>query len=129
MGNLVKELQRFTHEDPELGADLVEALRLRNHLAHSFWRERADDFCTEEGRARMIAYLIETRNHFTDVDQRLTTTIGTQSLQESGMTSETINAWYQDMLRQIESGECNLPLSMVQSQREHLLSRLGGLDA
>lgn len=67
MGALVKQLEAHTQADPELAADLIEALQLRNHLAHAFWRDRAEDFCTEDGRARMIAYLIEARKHFKDV--------------------------------------------------------------
>jgi hypothetical protein len=63
MGALVKQLAACTQADPELAADLMGALQLRNHLAHAFWRDRADDFCTEDGRARMIIDLIEARKH------------------------------------------------------------------
>jgi hypothetical protein len=97
---------------------------LRNDLAHNFWRERAEDFCSEEGRAKMISYLIEVRDHFQDVDRRLTETKGTPSLQQSGLTAEHIERWYQDQLRKLESGESNIPLSTLQSNRESLLGRL-----
>jgi hypothetical protein len=92
---LIKQLASLTQADPSLASDLVEALRLRNDLAHNFWRERAEDFCSDEGRAKMIAYLIEARNQFQDVDRRLTESIGTPSLQESGLTAEHIENWYQ----------------------------------
>lgn len=124
LGVLVKQLQAHTHADPELAADLIEALRLRNHLAHAFWRDRADDFCTEDGRAQMIAYLIKARNHFQDVDQRLTVTIGTAALQQWGVTPEVVDAWYHDMLEQVDRGELDVPLSTIQSTRQALLSRL-----
>jgi hypothetical protein len=123
MGALLKQLEAYTQGDPELAADLVEALRLRNHLAHAFWRDRAEDFCTEDGRARMIAYLIEARKHFDDVDQRLTATIGAAALQQWGVTPESIEACYHDMLSQVKHGELNVPLSTIQSMREELLSR------
>lgn len=123
MGALVKQLEAYTQTDRELAADLVEALQLRNHLAHAFWRERAEDFCTQDGRARMIVYLIEVRKHFEDVDQRLTTTIGTVALQQSGVTPEVVDAWYHDMLGQVERGELNAPLSTIESMRESMLSR------
>jgi hypothetical protein len=124
MGKLIKQLANLTQADPSLASDLVEALRLRNDLAHNFWRERAEDFCSDEGRAKMIAYLIEARNHFQDVDRRLTESIGTPSIQQSGLTAEHIESWYQDQLRKLESGESNIPLSTIQSNRDSLLSRL-----
>jgi hypothetical protein len=124
MGKLIKQLANLTQADPSLAADLVEALRLRNDLAHNFWRERAEDFCSDEGRAKMITYLIEARNHFQDVDQRLTETIGTPTLQQSGLTAENVESWYQEQLRRVESGEFKVPLSTIQSNRESLLSRL-----
>jgi hypothetical protein len=52
MGPLVKQLEKHLPTDNELGTDLIEALPLRNHLAHAFSRERADDFCTDAGRMR-----------------------------------------------------------------------------
>jgi hypothetical protein len=36
MGALVKQLKTHTQSDPDLAADLIEALRLRNNLAHGF---------------------------------------------------------------------------------------------
>ncbi len=123
MGALVKQLEAYTQADPELAADLVEAIQLRNHLAHSFWRDRADGFCTEDGRARMIADLIEARKHFQDVDQRLTATIGTAALRQWGVTPAVVDAWYHDMLGRVERGELNVPLSTVQSARQDMLSR------
>jgi len=123
MGALVKQLEAYTQADPGLAADLIEALRLRNHLVHAFWRERADDFCTEDGRARMIAYLIKARKYFEDVDQRLTATIGTEALHKWGVTPEVVDAWYHAMLGQVERGELNVPLSTIESVRQELLSR------
>jgi len=52
MGKLIKQLDSLTHADSGLASDLVEALRLRNDLAHRFWRERSDEFCSDEGRAK-----------------------------------------------------------------------------
>jgi len=123
MGALAKQLEAHVQSDPELAADLFDALRLRNHLAHAFWRERADDFCTAEGRARMICYLIETRKHFQDVDQRLTATLGTTLLQQWGVTPDVVNAWYHDMVGQVERGELNVPLAIMESTRQSLLTR------
>jgi hypothetical protein len=99
-------------------------LRLRNDLAHRFWRERSEDFCSDEGRAKMIDYLIKARKHFEDIDRRLTETIGTESLRRSGLTVENVETWYQEQLRRVKSGESKIPLSTIQSQRDDLLRRL-----
>jgi len=76
LGKLVKELGPYTQVDPGLGADIEKALRLRNMLAHAFWRERAEEFCTDCGRSRMIADLIDMRDHFQDVNERLSVGVG-----------------------------------------------------
>lgn len=124
MGMLIRQLEPYMHTDSALAADLVEALELRNHLAHRFWRERAEDFCTEDGRTRMITYLIKARKHFENVDRRLTDTIGTEALQRWGVTRDVIDAWYNDALKQVARGELNVPLSTIQSTRQALLSRV-----
>ncbi len=124
MGRLIKQLESLTAADPSLANDLVEALRLRNDLAHRFWRERSEDFCSDEGRAKMIDYLIKARKHFEDIDRRLTETIGTESLRRSGLTVENVETWYQEQLRRVKSGESKIPLSTIQSQRDDLLRRL-----
>jgi|SRR5215469_13081501 len=89
MGKLLKQHESLTQADPSLAANLVEAAGLRSDLAHRFCRERADSFCSDEGRAKMIAYLIRVRKHFQDVDQRLTETTGAASPQQSGLTPST----------------------------------------
>jgi hypothetical protein len=124
MGRLIKQLEILTHADPGLASDLVEALRLRNDLAHRFWRERSEDFCSDEGRARMIAYLIKVRKHFEGVDQRLTETLGTASLQQAGLTAEHVESWYQEQVRRVEAGESKVPLSTVQQNRDYLFGRI-----
>ncbi|MEV7227286.1 hypothetical protein AB0M79_09725 [Polymorphospora sp. NPDC051019] len=124
MGTLIKKLAPNLQDDPNLGADLVKALELRNHLAHAFWRERAVDFCTEEGRAKMIEFLTEARNTFADVDRRLTTTFGAKSMQGWGVTPEIIDTWYKDTLQKVASGELRLEIEQVEEARQALLARL-----
>jgi hypothetical protein len=124
MGRLIKQLEGLTHADPGLASDLVEALRLRNDLAHRFWRERSEDFCSDEGRAKMIAYLIKIRKHFEDVDRRLTETLGAASIQQAGLTVEHIDSWYQEEVERVEAGESKVPLSTIQENRDYLVSRI-----
>jgi hypothetical protein len=124
LGKLVKELGPYIEVDPELAADIENALRLRNMLAHAFWRERAEDFCTDAGRSRMIADLIEMRNHFQDVNDRLSVGVGSAKFQQWGVTPAIVEQWYQEQLALIERGELTLPRSTVDSARDELLSRL-----
>ncbi|MEU5913634.1 hypothetical protein [Micromonospora sp. NPDC047527] len=124
MGALVKKLGPKVQDDPQLAADLTRALRLRNHLAHAFWRDRAEDFCSDEGRARMISFLIDARRLFQDVDERLSSTIGAAAITDWGVTPEVVEAWYQDKLQRIGRGELHLPLEQVQAARQALLERI-----
>ena len=117
MGVLVEQLGAYAQCDPELAADLVQAVQLRNDLAHRFWRERAEDFCSEAGRARMIAYLIAARKQFEDVDERLTASMGAAALKQGNVTPQTMDPSYHDMLGRVKRGELNVPLSTVRSVR------------
>jgi hypothetical protein len=49
LGALLRELEKYVIVRPELAADLAKALRMRNHLAHEYFRERAATFMTNEG--------------------------------------------------------------------------------
>jgi hypothetical protein len=72
----------------------------------------------------MIAFLVEMRKYFQNVDQRLTATIGSVELQHWGVTSEVVDAWYEDMLGQVARGEVDVPLSTIQSARKDMLRRV-----
>lgn len=51
---------------------LTRALRLRNFLAHNYFRERAAAFTTEDGQQRMIEELKGAREFFSEVDAEMT---------------------------------------------------------
>jgi hypothetical protein len=101
LGRLVN---RFTQQadDDQLVDDLAEAVRLRNHLAHGFWRERAEDFCSDAGRADMIAFLEQARDLFVKVDERLTELAEAQR-ERAGITKELIEQHYRTMLARAEA--------------------------
>lgn len=124
MGSLIKELMRDAAGGDALADDLLEALRLRNNLAHAFWRENAETFLTEEGRSRMITYLSGTQRFFQQVDKRLTESIGAESLERLGVTESVVEAWYADTIARIEKGESDVPREMADSSRDALLARL-----
>ena len=66
-----QQLRRALHEvdftDDQIER-LNEALRLRNFLAHDFFRERIDQFASVAGRNRLIEELDEIRDHFEGID-------------------------------------------------------------
>jgi hypothetical protein len=51
---------------------LTRALRLRNFLAHNYFRERAAAFTREDGQQRMIEELKGAREFFSEVDAEMT---------------------------------------------------------
>ncbi|WP_157563014.1 hypothetical protein [Micromonospora chokoriensis] len=124
MGALIKQLEPNLGADPELAADLTEALRQRNYLAHTFWRERADDFADDSGRAQMIAFLIEARRTFESVNERLTLALGTPLLREWGVTPAAVDAWYRNTIERVVRGELRVPRDTIDSVRRSLLDRI-----
>ena len=50
---------------------LLRAVRLRNFLAHEYFRQRAAAFLTEDGKNQMIEELKKATGFFEDVDARL----------------------------------------------------------
>jgi hypothetical protein len=124
MGRLERQLRHELQGDLELISDLIKAVQLRNHLAHAFWRERSDDFCSEAGRARMITDLIEARRFFKDVDARLTASAGAAAFGQWGVTAAAVNAWHADTVGRIERGELDVPPDMVEAARTAMLARI-----
>jgi hypothetical protein len=70
LGALLRELERCDRV-PRLAADLARALRMRNRLAHEYFRERAVTFMTNEGCLTMIQDLQRCQALFGDVATRL----------------------------------------------------------
>jgi len=69
---LLRELKKYVSVPADLEADLAEALRLRNHLAHDYFRERAEAFMTNAGCVAVIEQLQPWQEFFRDVSGRLT---------------------------------------------------------
>lgn len=102
LGRLVRRFTQQAGGDQQLIDDLTEAVQLRNHLAHAFWRERAEDFCSDSGRADMIAFLEQARELFIKVDEQLTELSEAQR-ERAGITQELIDQHYQTMLARAEA--------------------------
>lgn len=64
--SVAKDRYKFTDE---FLAELEKALRYRNYLAHSFFREHDIDLMSATGRKNMIDELIQIWTHLAKVDQ------------------------------------------------------------
>jgi hypothetical protein len=71
MGRLVKAVQLHVDTSADLDARLDDVLRLRNFIAHGFFRDRAELFMHEEGRRLMLDELAASIYRFEAVDAEL----------------------------------------------------------
>lgn len=97
MKELVRRATRHTRGDNELVEALTVAADRRNHLAHNFWRERAEDFCSDAGRAEMIAELRADHERFQETDARLHTAVVAPLLEKAGITQEMFDVLHTEM--------------------------------
>ncbi|MGW6842263.1 hypothetical protein [Streptomyces sp. NPDC054958] len=97
MKELVRRAKRHTAEDAELVEVLTIAADRRNHLAHDFWRVRAEDFCSDAGRAEMIAELKADHERFQETDGRLHDAVMAPLLEKAGVKQEMFDALHADM--------------------------------
>jgi hypothetical protein len=68
MAKLIKALKKVTAVPTELETCLEESLKARNFLAHSYFRDRAEHWFTEEDRNMMIVELQGARDLFKRTD-------------------------------------------------------------
>lgn len=71
MGRQLRRVLEAAELDTALVERLRGALRLRNRLAHDYFRERVVDFASFAGRNRMIEELAEIRAELEAADQKL----------------------------------------------------------
>lgn len=71
MGSIKKTLLSCRPNITHLDDLLIRALRLRNFLAHQYFRQRAAAFLTEDGRNEMIRELDRAKAFFKEVDGKL----------------------------------------------------------
>jgi len=79
---------------------LANALTKRNFLAHHFFRERSDEFLSQDGREKMIAELQDAQALFETADAMLYE--ATRPARERyGFTEERIEQMIEERLRTI----------------------------
>jgi hypothetical protein len=94
LGQLIRKLGRVAALPADLASRLENALHVRNWLAHDYFRERATEWLSREGRERMISELEECRKAFIDADRLLDATF--KPVREKyGFTDERLQLKYE----------------------------------
>lgn len=100
LGKLIRSLKAVTPIPSDLEAVLSDALTKRNFLAHHFFRERSDEFMSQEGRERMIVELQNTQALFDGADAKLSE--ATKSAMEKyGFTDKRVEQFLEQHLSKI----------------------------
>jgi hypothetical protein len=94
LGQLIRKLSGVATVPSNLASKLENALRLRNWLAHHYFRQRATEWVSREGRDQMISELKECRKSFVEADRLLDATF--KPVREKyGFTDERLHQEYQ----------------------------------
>lgn len=97
MGNLVKRAGHHLQSGDPLIADLERAVAHRNRLAHGFWREHAEEFMSDAGRANMINRLCAMREHFERTDAEFAVKVTKPLMAKLGITQNMIQVAYNEL--------------------------------
>jgi hypothetical protein len=97
MGRLMRSLRAVTQVEADLEQLLNDALSKRNWLAHDFFRERATEFMTADGREQMLREADGCRDLFQSADKRLETIVAPLR-KKAGITDELLAREYQRLL-------------------------------
>ena len=95
MARLIKALGKVATVSGELEQSLGQSLKVRNFLAHRYFRERDTVWLTEEGRDSMIAELQDARELFQKTD-RLIEALVEPLYRRYGFTEEALNRVYEE---------------------------------
>lgn len=97
LGQLISRLRKISNVPNDLDSTLTEALKIRNWLAHDYFRERALEFVTEEGRTRMIEELERCQEKIHEADRLLDITV--KPIREKhGFTDDRLKKAYEEMM-------------------------------
>ena len=96
-GALVKELKRRTKLPIDIDDKLERSVKKRNWLSHHYWWDRASEFNTFAGRAKMIAELIDLAELFDELDGYFVK-IEEEWLIGRGLTKEAFDAFLIELL-------------------------------
>lgn len=97
LGKLIRSLQAVAPVQPELEGLLIKALERRNFLAHHYFRERAMEFMTNDGRVSMLSELEDAKDLFSKADRALIEVTKPVAI-KYGINKELIEQCFQEML-------------------------------
>lgn len=69
MGNLIKRVNEFANFDDGLKGRIQKAKERRDFLAHNYWREYGEKFCTASGKEEMAEELNADAEMFLQLDR------------------------------------------------------------
>jgi hypothetical protein len=90
LGPLLKKFRRYVTKDPALLGPLTDALDIRNHLAHHFFWDHANDMISIAGREAMLAELLVLVEQMSETDALVTPVVRRQ-LRHIGWTDEAFD--------------------------------------
>jgi hypothetical protein len=93
LGRMIRELGLVTAVDAGLQDLLSQALKRRNWLAHGYFKDRANEFLTEKGRAQMLLELNESQELLASADAALELAMK-PAMERIGLTDEVLAATY-----------------------------------
>lgn len=97
MGKMLRSLRSVTTVPDALDQQLRDALRRRNWLAHAFFRERAEEFLSPQGRDQMIDEVDDCRSAFQVADRALEEIVAPLR-RSAGITDEVLATALADMM-------------------------------
>jgi hypothetical protein len=101
LGEILRALRSEVELPADLEATLTEALKVRNHLAHHYFRERANQFVSRSGRDQMLQELQVHQRLFEAADDQLG--IALKPLRTKyGLTDEVYEAEFNRMCAELD---------------------------
>jgi hypothetical protein len=102
LGRMIRSLKNVTPVPPELETILGDALKRRNFLAHDYFRERAEQFMSFEGREDMISELKKAQTLFEEADAMLTE-VSRPVREKFGLSDERLEQLFDEYLRKFRT--------------------------
>jgi len=101
LGRLIKLLDAVTTVPENLGKNLTSALKLRNYLAHHYFRERSEDFLSAKGRKRMFDELVESHGQLAKADDELSRIVEPAAARV-GLTPDLQESLFKELLERAQ---------------------------
>jgi hypothetical protein len=99
LGKMIRTLKTTFPITAELESTLAESLKLRNFLAHHYFKDRIHLFLSHEGREQMIGELSRAHEQFENTDSELEILI--KPIREKhGFTDKVLKMAYDDFLNE-----------------------------